>query len=500
MISTITRSFRGHWKTIGLVALALILRVCMLNERGIWYDDAFSILLAKQPLGEIFSGTAADTMPPLYYIMLHYWMKISDQIFWIRSMNLLIFGFCLLYIFTLVKRISSKSAAWFAVLFCSLSPFLVYHSQEIRMYMLLVFFQTAYLFYFINWSSENSNRRDWIGMMLCGAGALYTHNLAVFGLLIPGVYLICKRNFSRLWYWLGSFVISIVLFLPWLVYVPGQIEKIQTAFWTPRPGVLEVIQSIYSLFSFLPQPFPWVVISGVLCFQLLGLLFWELFKQRHRFPYGGFLLLGIGFPPLILFILSYFMRPVYVARGFILTAVMVYCLAGILTARGWSTAFGKIILFLMVLLSGISLPFYYGFATFPRSPFAEACAAINHQVQDSDELVLVLHDNKLSYFPCVVYAPALGQTFLADEPGSHNDTLALASQQAMQIFPEASIQTAVMGKSDIYFVVFTRALQEYADLKEGLYPPLQFLSNTYQEMDIAYYNDLAVYHYGKKSD
>ncbi|MGB9799944.1 MAG: hypothetical protein ACPLUL_07620 [Thermanaerothrix sp.] len=53
---------------LGLVLLlGLVVRLYRLADRGIWYDDAFSILLSERPLNLIVQGTAADTMPPLYF-------------------------------------------------------------------------------------------------------------------------------------------------------------------------------------------------------------------------------------------------------------------------------------------------------------------------------------------------------------------------------------------------------------------------------------------------
>jgi hypothetical protein len=58
----------------------LILRLPGLETRPIWYDEAFSILLAARPFGQVVSGTAADTMPPLYYAMLGLWQSLGQAI------------------------------------------------------------------------------------------------------------------------------------------------------------------------------------------------------------------------------------------------------------------------------------------------------------------------------------------------------------------------------------------------------------------------------------
>jgi hypothetical protein len=57
---------------LAIFLLGLALRCINLVGRGIQYDDAFSYFLASQNLNAIVMGTAADTMPPLYYFALHF--------------------------------------------------------------------------------------------------------------------------------------------------------------------------------------------------------------------------------------------------------------------------------------------------------------------------------------------------------------------------------------------------------------------------------------------
>ena len=475
--------------------LAVLLRLLYIPIRGIWYDDAFSILLSKQSLPEIFSGTAADTMPPLYYLLLHFWMLISNDIAWIRCINILLNLLLMIYVFLFVKKIASKEAGYISIFLISISPFLIYHAQEVRMYMVLALCQFAYLYYFVSWTQEKRSVGNIIGMVLFGAGALYSHNLAIFGLVIPGVYLLLKKQFKPLITWCILIIGSFVLFMPWLVYVPGQIEKIQTAFWTPRPGILEIVQSIFSLLSYIPQPTTWMMVSGVLCFQILALLFWIAWKERKQQPYLGFVLLMIVFIPAILFIVSYIMRPVYVARGFILSLLGIYVLAGILIWKYWRAGLDKIFLVLFIALAVVSLPFQYTYAEFPRSPFEDACRYLQKSMVGKGNNALVLHDNKLSAFPCIVYQPELQQSFLGDEPGSHNDTYAYASQAAMEIYPANSVQESVNHKSEVYFVVFDRAIEEYAQIDDRKHPVLEYLSSELTEKDVLQFGDLAVYHY-----
>ncbi|MBK9209441.1 MAG: hypothetical protein IPL71_14510 [Anaerolineales bacterium] len=69
-------------KLIFILALALIIRLAGIASRPIWYDEAFSILLAEQGPTAILNGTlaadadssAAEEHPPAYYFMLWGWI------------------------------------------------------------------------------------------------------------------------------------------------------------------------------------------------------------------------------------------------------------------------------------------------------------------------------------------------------------------------------------------------------------------------------------------
>jgi hypothetical protein len=50
-----------------LTLLGLGLRLYRLDAQSLWYDEGFSVYLARMGLGEITARTAADNQPPLYY-------------------------------------------------------------------------------------------------------------------------------------------------------------------------------------------------------------------------------------------------------------------------------------------------------------------------------------------------------------------------------------------------------------------------------------------------
>ncbi|NMB69386.1 MAG: hypothetical protein GYA20_11565 [Chloroflexi bacterium] len=477
-----------------ILAIAVLLRCIALNGRGIQYDDAFSYFLSIQSLPDIVRGTAADTMPPLYYFLLHFWAIISPELWFLRLLSILLTLASLWLLYRIVALLAGTKAALWASLFAAVSPLQIYHAQDIRMYALLEFCQLGYAFCLLKaWGSETNTGKPtwgwWIATVLFGAGAMYTHNLAVFGLAAPNFYLLVKRDWKTLRKLLLAQAAIGALALPWLLLIPGQIAKVQQAFWTPRPGLVEAFQAILMWFIHLPLTGVWMALGAILSLQVFVLTLVILWRNRKAIRASGYLLAWAFFPPVILFAISYLIRPVFVPRGFLVSSMAFYGLVGMVAAR--SGVLGKMLGISVVLAAAISLPFFYTYAEFPRSPFRELSGALQNTIQAGE---IIIHDNKLSYFPGHFYQPDLAQVFLPDDPGSSNDTYALQSQQAMQIFPAPNLETAVGNADGVYFVVFSRAIEEYQAAGED-HPAIAWLEARFHQTGQTAFNDLLLLHY-----
>src|SRR3989304_5716394 len=67
--------------TLGAVLLAAAaLRLWGLGHKSLWFDEAYSVYIARQALEEIPRLLRLyDTHPPLYYVLLHLWMGVAGQ-------------------------------------------------------------------------------------------------------------------------------------------------------------------------------------------------------------------------------------------------------------------------------------------------------------------------------------------------------------------------------------------------------------------------------------
>ena len=121
-----------------LIAISLLLRTSQLTI-GFWIDEGLSVGIADRPLGDIPLALREDGSPPLYYMLLHFWLDVAGRSeAGVRGLSLL---FALLAIpagFWAGRVIwDSTKAAWFAAVLMAFNPFLAQYAQEARMYSLV---------------------------------------------------------------------------------------------------------------------------------------------------------------------------------------------------------------------------------------------------------------------------------------------------------------------------------------------------------------------------
>jgi len=443
---------------VGCVFLVgIILRILFIDSREIAYDDAFSFFLARQPIDTIISGTAADTMPPLYYFLLHFWMKISHKLWYLRLLNICINLFTAIFVYKLTKDLFNSKAAIFSTFLFLISPFQIYHSQELRMYSLLLLGQVGFIYSVLKTTIFKTNNPNlWFLMaIIFGSIAMYSHNLGFIGLISVNILFLFHRDKFLIKRIVLTQISVFIFSLPWFYYLPQQIDKVQNAFWTQPPGIVDVIQAFITLFAFLPMSEIFMAIVLFLLMQnLIVLLIYVIKSKSNKLTMVGLVFL---FSPILLFLLSYAIQPVFVPRIFILSAVCLFIILGKYFQDTFSSAVGKINFVAFILVSVISLPFFYQFNSFPRSEFRELS---NHLKSYELSNVAIVHDNKLSFFPTMLNYEQSNQYYLPDEPGSPNDTLAKGSQKAIG-FEAAHQMDNFLQMDNLIFIVFQQTLEEY---------------------------------------
>lgn len=126
------------WLLAGIILLGFMLRIYRIGDKGLWLDEAFSVWMARNSLPELIAWLLrVDQHPPLYYVLLHFWLWLGDSAAQVRTLSALFGTLTLPIMFLLGRRISGSGVGLTAALILALSPFHVRFAQETRMYALL---------------------------------------------------------------------------------------------------------------------------------------------------------------------------------------------------------------------------------------------------------------------------------------------------------------------------------------------------------------------------
>src|SRR5512138_1929736 len=79
------------WLVLFIALIGGFLRAFMLGMKGMWLDETFSVWLANHSVPDILHWIVKiDQHPPLYYLLLHYWIAHNgDTPYYARLLSVL---------------------------------------------------------------------------------------------------------------------------------------------------------------------------------------------------------------------------------------------------------------------------------------------------------------------------------------------------------------------------------------------------------------------------
>ncbi len=167
-----------------IVIVAAALRLWHLGGRPLWFDETWSVLIARQPLEDI-PGLVwrHDTIPPLYYLALNLWIGLfGEGEVAVRLPSVLASLAVVGGTFFLGRRVAGPHVGLLAAALLALSPFQVTAAQEARTYPFITLFGLA-AGYGLWRALEQGRRRHWVLYAGGLALGLYTHHFS--WLLVP---------------------------------------------------------------------------------------------------------------------------------------------------------------------------------------------------------------------------------------------------------------------------------------------------------------------------
>jgi uncharacterized membrane protein len=313
------------WIVLAGAFVAMMISLAIGLAQSVWFDEAYSIMLAKRPVGELLYLTSIDTHPPFYYLLLKLWAGIFGWgEFALRSLSVLAMGGAVVAGAFLVKRLFGIKAALFALGFLILAPFLLRYGFEIRMYSLASLIGIASTYVLVAaLEAKERTKQMWLYIAYTVLVALGVFTL-YYTVLLWAVHLVwllwlTVRNkqpvFKQSW-WL-AYMGAIVLFLPWL---PTFVKQISNGALAPISQQMTVDNMVGIVsFWFFSQP-SWMLngFSSLAIVVVIGLVIYvitrgfQLVSLKQK-PYYMLLALYAGLPILLIALIS-LARPMYVER------------------------------------------------------------------------------------------------------------------------------------------------------------------------------------------
>jgi uncharacterized membrane protein len=263
--------------------VCLILQAALLFWRldllPAWGDEYFTIDTSRQPLAKIAGIVRGDIHPPLYYVLVHYWMQLPG------SASLLVkarafSGVCALASTGLLYRLWFRDARF--VLLWSLSPCLILYGRMARSYTLQLFLGCLALYWGMSLIRDPRRRGALWLYSASGVLLLYTHYLPALAIILAVASLLCYR---RAWIALTApLAIMTAAYAPWLIDMQAAFGRVLHAdpYAVAKHPILEqAIRLLYLPLSFTlgESVPPWVAIGGLLLAPALATLLWRSFMK-----------------------------------------------------------------------------------------------------------------------------------------------------------------------------------------------------------------------------
>ena len=263
-------------KAIIIFVLALAVRLLGIATRPIWYDEAFSILFSEKGISPMLYGTlaatgsgTADIHPISYYTLLWLWMKVfGESLISVRILSIITGMGVVCLIYLIGRELFGETTAQLAMLFTALAPFQIHYAQEIRMYAFMAMWLLLATYAYLR-GARSRQRRWWIIFAIAAALAQYAHNLAAFYLIPLAITPIFQRDWKSLKAVLLAGLGAVVLYIPWLIELPGQFAKVEQSYWVARPDLSRLFTLLLVFTTNLPLPNNWLPIALFIALLLM---------------------------------------------------------------------------------------------------------------------------------------------------------------------------------------------------------------------------------------
>lgn len=328
------KEFCNRYKNFGLWLLLIVfggIYLSLCYNDNIWTDEGFTIDLLRncQTFRDVCNFTAADVHPPLYYLILKTFTDcFGIHLLLIKILSIVPMLLTMALAPTIIRKEFGYRTALFFILILGTLPCTMEYAVQARMYTWAILFVTlcglgAYRI------GNREKLGDWIGYLIGGIGAAYTHYFAftavlwIYGFLF--LYLLIWKR-KQVLKWIVATVLSFLIYLPWLAKMTIQVKGVSGSYWIPDIDG-KVVLSYFPWIVNTNLPYVTVVMAIVFIIAIV-LVAYQIGKKKALDGKTTAALFGLIIPVLVVVtgvVLSKLIRPIFIIR-YIMPSIGLLCL------------------------------------------------------------------------------------------------------------------------------------------------------------------------------
>lgn len=321
------------WVPALLATTNLIVKGIFLSNNSLGGDEPFSVFHAQMDMISIIKLLSQGNNPPLYEIILHYWIGIFGiSEFAVRFPSLVFSTVTIIFIYKLASTHLSKQIALYAGVIFIFSNYQISFAHEARVYALLGMLSAISMYYFLNilhvWTSKTTHKNTirldaWL-LILSNVFLIYAHYFGFFILITQFLFLVSHPKLL-VTFWkqiiLGALLIAILYLPNFIVFFRQLFESSVHGTWVAPPNGFI---SMYNMFwGFCNVPMLTVVVL-VLLISCCVKYFWNKKKYEAGNLNIKLVVFWFCFIFFFMFSVSYFV-PMFLDR-YLMPASIAFCL------------------------------------------------------------------------------------------------------------------------------------------------------------------------------
>ena len=223
-----------QWHIVVIVVGILFISLGAFHK-NIWFDESYSVGLARHTFGEIWSIGGHDVHPILYYWMLRIvYLITGGSIIAYKIFSVIPIAILIILGYTHIRKDFGEKTGFIFSFLTVVLPEVAVYAVEIRMYSWAILAVTILSIYAYRLSKED-NTKNWIIFGISSLASIYLH---YYGLMAAGlinvillVYLIIKKRKKGLIFIISFGIVQGLAYLPWLMNFVTQLSNVSHGFW-----------------------------------------------------------------------------------------------------------------------------------------------------------------------------------------------------------------------------------------------------------------------------